>query len=259
MIEMEPWQWIIGWLGALFIGLGKGGLPGLGNLSIALYALAFPPRESVGIMLIVLLSADAVTITIYRRHVHWSSLGKLLPWSLVGIAVGYFALGKIDNDGVRRLIGIILLGMTGLHFFRRWQLARVRMENGQDRLPHSLWFVAPMGMIGGFATMTANGAGPVAALYLLAVGLPKMAFIGTSAWYFVILNLIKVPLQADLEIITTDSVQLSLTFAPVAAIGVIFARVFIKFIKQKIFETLVWFFIVVAGVELLFNLSAAFK
>ena len=132
MIEMEPWQWIIGWLAALFIGLSKGGIPGLGNLSIALYAIAFPPRESVGIMLLVLLSADAVTITVYRRYVHWSSLGKLLPWSLVGVAVGYFALGKIDNDGVRRLIGIILLGMTGLHFFRRWQLAWVRMENGQQ-------------------------------------------------------------------------------------------------------------------------------
>ena len=259
MIEMEPWQWIIGWLGALMVGVGKGGIPGMGNLTIALYALAFPPRESVGILLVVLLSADSVAITVYRRHVHWLSLGKLMPWSLAGIAVGYFALDKIDNDGVRRLIGIILLGMTAVHFFRRWQLARVGLENGQDRLPHSLWFVAPMGLIGGFATMTANGAGPVAALYLLAVGLPKMAFIGTSAWFFVILNLVKIPLQADLEVITGETLQLSLAFAPVAAIGVIFSRLAIKYINQKFFENLVWFFIVVAGVALLFNLSAAFK
>ncbi len=259
MMVIEPWQLVIGWLGALLVGLAKGGIPGLGNLSIALYALAFPSRESVGILLIVLLSADMVSITVYRRYVDWSSLFKLLPWALVGIGIGYFALGKIDDEGVRRLIGIILLSMTGVHFFRRWQLTKIRTENGEDRLPHSLWFVVPMGVIGGFATMAANGAGPVAALYLLAIGLPKMAFIGTSAWFFVILNLVKVPLQADLRIITAETVQMSLVFAPVAAIGVIFARVFIKFINQKFFEALIWFFIVVAGVELLFNLSAILR
>ncbi len=259
MPVMENWQWALGWLGALFIGLGKGGLPGLGNLTIALYALAFPSRASVGILLLVLICADFVAITIYRRHVHWPSLGKLIPWAVVGMLIGYFALGQIDNDGVRRLIGFILLGMTGVHFYRRHQLAKVRMENSEDTLPHALWFVASMGIIGGFATMTANGAGPVAALYLLAVGLPKMAFIGTTAWFFVAMNLFKVPFHVDLGIITRDSLLLSLSFAPVAAIGVVMARMVVRFINQRIFEALVWFFIVVAGSELLFNISMVFR
>lgn len=256
---METWQWIIGWLGALLVGLGKGGLPGLGNLTIALYALAFPARESVGILLPVLICADLVAVTMYRRHVHWPSLVKVIPWALAGILAGYFALGKIDNDGVRRLIGVILLSMTGLHFYRMHRLTRTRLENGEDRIPHGIWFVSSMGIIGGFATMTANGAGPVGALYLLAMGLPKMAFIGSSAWFFLIMNLVKVPLQMDLEIITKDSIQLSLAFAPVAAMGAVFARIFVKYINQKLFSTLIWFFIVVVGVELLFNVSAMFR
>ena len=256
---MENWQWIIGLVGAFLIGLGKGGLPGLGNLTIALYALAFPPRASVGILLPVLICADFVAITIYRRHVHWPSLGKLIPWAVVGMLIGYLVLARIDNDGVRRLIGFILLGMTAAHFFRRYQLAKARMENSEDRLPHTLWFVALMGVIGGFATMTANGAGPVASLYLLAVGLPKMAFIGTTAWFFVSLNLFKVPFQIDLGMITADSIYLSLVFAPVAAIGVVIARLLVRFINQRLFEALVWFFIVVAGTELLFNVSMIFR
>ena len=259
MIEMEPWQWILGWLGALLIGLGKGGIPGMGNLTIALYAIAFPARESIGIMLIVLFCTDLVAITIYRGHVHWPSLLKLLPWSLVGILIGYFSLGNIDNDGVRRLIGIILLGMSGLHFFRRWQMARFLKENRQDSMPNSVCYVALLGLAGGFATMTANGAGPVAALYLLAIGLPKMAFIGTSAWFFILMNICKVPLQIDLGIITNETVRLSLVFAPVAAVGAVFGRFAISYINQKFFEIAIWFIIVLVGFELFFNFSAAFK
>ena len=35
-----------------------------------------------------------------------------------------------------------------------------------------------MGVLGGFATMIANAAGPVAAFYFMAMRLPKYAFIG---------------------------------------------------------------------------------
>ena len=57
--------------------------------------------------------------------------------------------------------------------------------------------------------MLANAAGPIAQLYLLVMGLPKYAFIGTSAWLFLIVNVCKVPFMIDLKIITLDSMTVS--------------------------------------------------
>ena len=50
----------------------------------------------------------------------------------------------------------------------------------------------------GFATMTANAAGAVMTLYLSASGIEKRRFVGTNAWFFLIVNLTKVPFSVGL-------------------------------------------------------------
>ena len=108
------------------------------------------------------------------------------------------------------------------------------------------------GLLGGVATMLANAAGPVAQLYLLAMALPKYAFIGTSAWLFLIVNIIKIPFMVDLDIITLDSMSVSWWMFIPAVIGAGIAPMIVKYINQTLFERLVWFFIVLAGVRMLF-------
>ena len=107
-------------------------------------------------------------------------------------------------------------------------------------------------MLGGVATMLANAAGPVAQLYLLAMALPKYAFIGTSAWLFLIVNVSKVPLMIDLEIITLESMSVSWWMFIPAVIGAAIAPLVVRRINQKLFEALVWFFIVLAGLRMVF-------
>ena len=100
--------------------------------------------------------------------------------------------------------------------------------------------------------MLANAAGPVAQLYLLAMGLPKYAFIGTSAWLFLIVNVAKIPFMVDLGIITIDSMSVSWWMFVPAVLGAALAPLIVKFINQSLFERLVWFFIVLAGMRMLF-------
>lgn len=99
--------------------------------------------------------------------------------------------------------------------------------------------------------MLANAAGPIAQLYLLVMGLPKYAFIGTSAWLFLIVNIFKVPLMIDLKIITLESMGVSAWMFIPAMIGAASAPLFVKFLNQKLFESLIWFFIVLAGLRML--------
>jgi uncharacterized protein len=251
-MELNVWQWTLGLLGSFLVGLGKAGVPGIANMAVVIYALIFTSaKASVGILVPILICGDVASVIIYRRYAHWKFVWMLLPWTICGVVIGFFAIDWISDKGIRQLIGISLVSMTLLHFCRKWQLKRLE-KNKPDTLPHSPWFVGIIGVGGGFSTMVANAAGPVASLFFLAVGLRKMVFIGTIAWFFLIVNLIKVPFQVTLGIINTSSLALSLKLASTTFLGAMIAPYIVKYIDQKMFDTLVWFFIVLSGLKLLF-------
>jgi uncharacterized membrane protein YfcA len=248
---MTPTDWMIVILGAFLTGLGQGGIVGVGNVTVILFAMVFTAKASVGLLLPVLISADIVAIYVYRRHADWKLLWKLLPWMFVGIFIGYFAFGMMTDLTVRRSIGGIVLFMTVIQI-ARLIAAKSKFGDLSERLPHSLGFRSLLGLLGGFATMVANAAGPVSHLYFISVGLPKMVFIGTGAWCFFIVNVFKVPLQAHLGIINISSIQISLALAPFAMLGAWIAPKVVHLIPQKLFTFAVWFFIVLAGIKLTF-------
>lgn len=248
MSDLEFWQYGLIALGAFLVGLGKGGLPGIGNLTVVLMAIALPARVSVGVLLPILISADVIAVMVYRRHALWSYIVKLSPSMLVGLVLGYLVFSRVDDAQVRIMIGVILLTMTGVHFFRKWLR---RSAEGADTLPHHPVFIILTGIIGGFATMVANAAGPVAALYFIASGLPKYAYIGTVAWFFLIVNIVKIPFMVDLGIIDFESIQFSLRFMVYAVLGASVAPFIVKHINQKVFEILIWVFVVIGGLKLI--------
>ncbi|HKK19206.1 MAG TPA: sulfite exporter TauE/SafE family protein [Opitutales bacterium] len=248
MQSLEVWQYLLIAAGAFAVGLGKGGLPGVGNVTVVLMALALPAKASVGVLLPILISADIVAVIVYRRHAHWSYIVKLAPWTIAGILLGYLVFSHVDDRAVRILIGSVLLSMTGIHFLRKWLR---RSSQGEDRLPHHPAFVGATGITGGFATMIANAAGPVAALYFIASGLPKYAYIGTSAWFFFLVNVFKVPFMMDLGIIHLDSLGLSASFMIYSVLGALTGPRIVKHINQRIFELLIWVFVVIGGLKLI--------
>jgi len=249
-MQLETWQWAVAILGALLIGLSKTGIAGIGVLAVGLFALLFPAKNATGIVLPILIAADVVAVTAFRRHAVWSHLWSLMPWAAAGIVIGYFAMGKINNNQVAKLVGVILIVMVVLHFWRQSVVSKQSAEEA-EKVPDSIWFAAAVGLTAGFTTMIANAAGPIMILYLLSMRLPKMEFIGTGAWYFLILNCFKVPFGFELGIIDAKSLLFDLQLAPFAVIGALTGRSIIKYINQKLFENLALFFTVVAALKLL--------
>lgn len=247
---LEVWQYELIALGAFLVGLGKGGLPGVGNLTVVLMALVLPAKASVGILLPILICADIIAVLVYHRHADWRYITKLAPWMVLGIITGYFVFGWVSNGQVRVLIGAILLGMAAAHFYQRWLY---RDTSSANVLPQHPAFVGSTGIIGGFATMVANAAGPVAALYFIASGLPKYAYIGTSAWFFFLVNLFKVPFMLHLHIIDWASIRYSASFMFYAVLGALIAPFIIKHIDQKVFNFVVWFFVIIGGLRLILS------
>jgi hypothetical protein len=189
-------------MAAFCSGLSKTGIAGLGILPMVLFANVLPPRESTGALLPLLLCGDIFGVMYFRTHASWPHLWRLFAWVIVGVVAGYFALDRVNNALVQRMIGVILLVMVTLH----WWYGRQKQEDDlAARLPHSKWFTALMGILAGFSTMVANAGGPVMVLYFLAIGLPKLVFIGTGAWFFMLVDAFKVPFSVKLGLITRES------------------------------------------------------
>lgn len=113
-------------------------------------------------------------------------------------------------------------------------------NNSDGHISHKFWFAPLLGITGGFATMMGNVAGPVFAVYLLASNLSKHHFIGTTAWFFLIINLIKFPLQLMVwNNITTDTLLLNITALPAIAAGAYVGIKVVKRIPEQTFRIIV--------------------
>lgn len=249
--DLAWWGWVIGAFGAFMIGVSKTGIVGLGILAVALFTFIFPARASTGIVLPLLIVGDIMAVLYYRRSAVWAQLLRLIPWTVVGVAAGYFALGKLDAAQVGRLIGAILLGITGLQF---WRMRSARgIEAASERISRNLFLVAAVGIAAGFFTMLANASGPIIIIYLLAMGLPKIEFMGTGAWFYFLLNLIKVPFSWNLGLLTPETLAFDALLAPFVILGGLAGYQIFKRLNQKLFEELALGLTALAALRLLFG------
>jgi uncharacterized membrane protein YfcA len=238
-MHLTPLRWLLAGIGTVLIGLSKTGIPGLGILAVTLFASAVPAKESVGLVLVLLICADVVAVSAYRRHAVWSHLWRLFPWTMTGVVAGWLTIRKLDADQTRRGIGGLLLVLSLIQIVQ-WRrknraLSQAPAPKEEAQVP-KLLVASVTGLAAGFTTMVANAAGPIMILYLLAMGLPKMEFVGTGAWYFLLMNCFKVPFSASLGLINPGSLTTDAFLAPLAVLGALWGKRLLPHIPQRAFE-----------------------
>ena len=253
-MTFDTHSWILAVIAAMIVGLAKTGVPGIGMLFVAIFANLMPTKQASGFVLPLLIFGDIVAVLSYRRHTEWKHLWRLFPWTAAGVGIGALAMGPIDNRQAQVLVGSIIVTLVTLHVARKWQASgkvsgeRAAAEAGAT---HPVWFAPCIGVLTGFTTLVANAAGSLMAIYLLAMRLPKMAFVGTSAVFFLLLNLFKVPFMMGLGLITMDSFKFNLILAPAVLAGALLGRWVLPRVSQVWFERLALSLSAVAGLKLL--------
>ena len=243
MLDFTTSQWIIVILGATMIGFSKTGVPGSGIIIAPLMASAMAAKDSTGFTLVMLAMADVLAILYWRRHVNWSHLARLLPWTFAGVVIGYFLMDHISDKQLKIIMGALILGFLGVSW---WRERCVK----EEKIPSHWVFAASMGMLAGSTSMMANAAGPVMVIYLMAMRLPKNEFIGTRAWFFWILNLSKLPFSSRLGFITSASLLTNVALLPCILIGGFLGAALVNRIPEKAFTIVVKALTVVAAVYL---------
>lgn len=214
--------------GAFCLGFAKTGLPGLALINVIIMAHFFG-KQSVGIVLPLLIFSDIVVFPLYRRHATWRQTWPLLIPSIVGVFIGYFVLRSLDDVMTKRVIGWTILGMLVLQFLR------MRSADFLVHLPHSRGFLAASGLVIGVSTTVANAAGPVFSIWGLLKGMPKEEFLGIGARVFLFLNIFKIPFNWEIGILNPRTLWLDLALVPAVIAGIAAGKPLVQRIPQEVF------------------------
>ncbi|BET46122.1 sulfite exporter TauE/SafE family protein [Streptomyces tendae] len=248
--HLTGWEFAALAFAALLVGFSKTAVSGANTVSLAIFAAVLPARASTGILLPVLIAGDVLAVLTYRRHAHWPTLWRLFPAVGVGVVVGTLFLVWADDAVVRTSIGVILLFMAGVTVWRR---RRADAAEQPDEVTSRTGRVKARsyGVLGGFTTMVANAGGPVMSMYLLSAGFRKLGFLGTSAFFFLIVNVSKLPFSAGLGLIDGHSLLLDAVLVVFVVPGAFLGKWAVTRINQRLFERLVIAATVVGGLQLL--------
>ena len=245
LLEFTIAEWLLAGVGAFCIGFSKSGFMGVGLVTVVLMARLFPPRESTGVLLPLLIAGDVFSVLAFHRHAQWQHVWRVMPPTVFGVVIGFFLMAWISPGAFGAIIGWIVLAMVAL------QILRQTKSGLQSQLPHTTLFAWTIGVWSGVATMLANAAGPIIAIYFLAIQLPKYVFVGTSAWFFLLINIFKVPFSAQLGLIDQRTLVFDLLLLPIIACGIFAGRALVGIVPQRLFEQLMLLFVAVAALRLI--------
>ncbi len=223
-------QWVLLALTALLVGMSKSGIQGVTLLVIPLMALSFGAKPSTGLILPLLCMADIFAVMHYRRVANWTYIVRLLPSAIAGFFVALVVDHFVPASEFKKLMGACLLFVLIL-------MMVTEFRGKQNMLIDKWWYGPLFGLLGGFTTMIGNAAGPVMAIYLLSTKMPKMNFVGTNAWFFMVVNLLKVPLQIFAwHNITLHTFAADLCCLPFIVLGGLLGLRLVRWLPEKIFR-----------------------
>lgn len=245
MLDMELTGFVLLICAAVVIGFSKTGITGASLPAVAMIAYSFDGKTASGIMLTMLIAADLPAIFRYGRYSKFTEIVRLLPPAVIGIALGTLVGGFLNDAHFKLLMGIIVLICLLLILYG--QIFKKPLK-----APDSKVFHFAIGIISGFSSMVGNAAGPIFSVYLLSMSLGKNEFIGTAAWFFFTVNLIKVPFHVFMwNTITPDSLKYTLAVLPFILAGALIGIFLIKRINDKYFRVIVTAMTAIAAINLM--------
>ena len=229
------------------IGISKTAIGGLGMVSAALLATILPAKESTGVMLVLLITGDLFAIGIYKKHVEWKMLQKLIFPVIAGILAGAYFLAHSSDNSLKKTIGAIVLLLVILY-----PISQRIQRNNLDistRFPRALRVT--LGSTAGFMSMVANSGGPPMSIYLLLRRNSVMNFLGNNAWFFFVVNIFKLPFAFALGLLQFSSLHYILPSAPAVIIGALLGRKIASKINLELFQKLTLISATLAGLNLI--------
>ncbi len=231
---------------AFVLGLSKSGIKGISIIIVALMVFVFDAKASTGILLPMLIVGDIFAVIYYNRHAQWKYLFRLLPFMMAGVIIGTLVGDNLPEYAFRKSMAIVIFISVLVMFW--WD------QRKSKNVPQHISFAGVMGLTAGFTTMVGNLAGSFANIFFLAMRLPKDAFIGTTAWLFLIINLFKVPFHVfSWGTIDWQTIQVSMAFIPAIFIGLFVGIRILKRVNDALFRKFILLMTAIGAILIFFT------
>jgi uncharacterized membrane protein YfcA len=237
--------WAVALASAIFVGMGKGGLPVVGMLSVPTLALAISPVTAAGLLLPVYVVSDMFGLWAYRHEFSGRVLAIILPGAMVGIGLGWATASVVPEPVVTLTVGLIGVAFALNLLFRVKQDAEARSAD----VPRGLFW----GVITGFTSFVSHSGGPPYQIYTLPLKMTKTVFAGTSTIAFAIINAVKLVPYWALGQFSPQNLHVAVLLMPVAAVAVFAGVRLVRLLPEALFFRLVTWALLLVSVKLVWD------
>jgi len=232
-------------LGAIFVGLSKGGLPSTGVLAVPILSLVISPIKAATLLLPIYVISDMVGVWLYRKNFSSWNLKVLIPAGVFGVFVGWLTASITSEKMVTLLIGLI-----GVMFCLNIWLRKKKLQG--PRSPKLLSGIF-WGTLSGFTSFISHAGAPPFQVFVLPQKLQKTVFAGTSTLVFAVINLAKILPYQNLRPYTTNDLTSAIVLIPFAIGGTVLGAILTKKLPDTLFFTLVQMALFMVSLKLIWS------
>ena len=239
----DPLFYVFAVPAVIVLGLSKGGFSGLGMISTPLLALVLPPLQAAAILLPIILLQDVLSCWIYRREWDPWNLKVMLPGAVIGVGAAWLFAAYVSDGVIRLVVGLIALGFAA----NAWWFRNIKPED----MPKPRAAIGAVCGAGAAFTSTLIQIGaPPYYVFVLPQRLPKMLYVGTTVWFFALVNVMKVVPYFSLGQFSTAGLSTSAALFPLAIVANFIGVWLVRVTPEALFYRLTNVLVFVIGVEL---------
>ena len=246
----------IGIISVLAVAISKAGFgSAFGSLAAPIMLFAFEPAIALGILLPLFLLTDIWLVWTWRHVGVRRIIIVMTICAVIGQICGWAVLrfGAMD-DGLLVLFISVMAILTSLRYFidmisknTKGLYVREMIRVYRKRIVSRAIFWCGLSGFSSFVSLTG---GIPAQIYMLPLGLPRQLFVASMAWYFLFINLAKIPFFTDLDFISAQSLTVSLILMPMVPIGIAIGRWLNHIMSDKLFYLTAHCLLLILGVQL---------
>lgn len=229
----------------LLLGISKSGFgAGFGSLAVPLMAFAITVPQAAAILMPVLLLMDLLGMAAFRKDFDPALLRFVVPFGLVGTAVGTLLFKVLNAQAVAAIVGAFTLLFLA---------QRLLFPPRPGSAPPPKWLGALLAVTSGFTSFVAHAGGPPINAYVIPLRLSPVKFTATMAFFFFVVNLSKWIPYAWLGLLDIRNLSTSLVLLPIAPVGVWAGVRIARHISQRVFYRVLYGGMLVTGSKLLWD------
>ncbi len=230
-------SFLVALLAALLAG-AVSGLTGFGLalISVPLFLLVYDPTTVVVIGAVLSVAINLAVVYDSWRAAEGRLVLALLPPALLGLLVGVEVLAVVDPRYIRLAVGVVVV-FSALLLLREIELPKADTWLG----------TVVAGSTSGALSTSTGLAGPPIVLLFASRGLPKHAFRGSSALYFLVLSVVGIAALLYRGLMTGEHVPLALALVPAAFAGKLLGTALLARFSDRAFRALTLGVVIVTG------------